>query len=269
MGNTSGQVYGGGFRLGYVFGLNLNGRIAGNSASTPYQGLPLLGAKTFALTEPKMRTLNHMGSDRVQAADFLPPTSVAEATITVSAQDQAMQAIVTATKQFAIGEMSTLGHLTSQQGYEPVVAILVCQQAEDAVSRLRYWHSYVIARAKLIPHSPQFLDKEADGNYDAVLIPSSVNIFGAAFTVINNGFTDAQYDDWDSQGLPGIAAWIGDGTTVDFTFPTTQSPALSTAKIAVYKNGTLLSSGITPTLTKVTFTTAPLVTDDITIKWEY
>ncbi len=269
MADALGQLYGGGFRLGYIFALNANGRIAGNSPTTPYQGVPLTGAKTFALTEPKMRVLNHMDGDRVRAADFLPPTAVAEATITVSAVDQLLQQLITGNKQVFKGEAATIGRLTSQQGYEPIVAILVCQQAEDYISRLRVWHSYVIARSKLIPHSPQFLDREADGNYDAVLIPSSFDIMGVQFTLPINGFTDAQYDDWDTIGLPAIAAWQGDGTTTVFPFPAAQSPALATAKIQVVKNGVIVAAGLTLSVTSVTFGTPPALNDDITIKWEY
>jgi hypothetical protein len=269
MSNQSGQLYGGGFREGYVFALNSSGRIAGNSASIAYEGIPLIGAKNFNLTEQKMRVLNHMGSDRVQAADFLPPTQVSEAGLAVSANDQQLQALLTNTKQTFLGEMAVTGRLSSQQGYEPNVALVVTQQAEDADKRVRVWHHYSIARARMIPHGAAFADRETDGSYDVVLIPSRYGILGTQFTVADDGYTDAQYQDFNSEGLLGICAYLGDGSVTTFAFPTSRAPAKSINKVVVTVDGVVQSSGITVTTAHVVFATAPALNADIGLKWEY
>ena len=269
MANQSGQLYAGGFRLGYVYKLNANNRIAGTSASVPYMGVSLTGVKSFALTEPKQRVLNHLGADRVVAADFLPPTSVAEAALGASADDQQMDALITNTTQTFIGEAAVLGHLTSNQGYEPIVGCLVCQQAEDATTRQRVWHSYVVAKAKIIPHSAQYADKEMDRTFDLVFIPTNQNLMGIAYTIAANNYTDDQYDDWTTQGLPALAAWVGDGYTTTFTFPVGFTPAVSVAKIVVCVNGVATVAGITLSATNVVFSPAPAALADITIKWEF
>ena len=268
MANSSGQLYGGGFRVGYVYKLNANNRIAGNSSSIPYMGVALSGVKSFALTEPKQRVLNHINADRVGAADFLPPLSIAEAALGASADDQQMDALITATTQTFIGEAAVLGHLTSNQGYEPIVAFLVCQQAEEYTTRARVWHSYVGNKCKIIPHSAQYGDKEMDRTFDLVFIPTNQNIMGTAYTIVANGYTDAQYDDWMTQGLPAIAAWQGDGYTTTFTFPTGFTPAVSASKVVVCINGVVTSAGVSATVTGVTITPAPAALADITIKWE-
>jgi len=270
MSNASGQLYAGGFRLGYVFAMNnTTGRIAGNSASIPYQGVALTGVKTFALTEPKQRVLNHIGADRVVAADFLPPETVAEAALGASADDQLMDALITAVTQTFLGEAAVLPHLTSQQGYEPIVGFLVCQQAEDAVTRQRVWHSYVGAQAKIIPHSAAYADKETDRTFDLVFIPTAHTIMGVAYTQLLNGMLDAQYEDWNSQGLPGLMAFVGDGYTTLFPFPAGKTPAISTSKVVVTVNGVVTAIGVTATVTGVTISPAPAALADIDIKWEY
>lgn len=271
MANTSGQTYGSGFRFGQIFELNSNGRIKGNSATVPYLGAAIIGGKTLNLTEQKMRVLNHINADRVGAADFLPPTSISEANMTVSAIDQQMQKILTGNKQVFVGEMATQGRLTSNQGYEPVVALLATQQALDPTTRLRTWHSYAAARAKVIPHNSAFMEKEADANYDVIFIPSSYNLLGTQFTTVANGFTDAQYDDWDSEYVPMVAAWLGNNAATAFAFPVAY-PAVTTSKISVTLNGVLQVEGVyddyIATTSGITFNTAPATNDDIAVKWE-
>jgi len=264
--------YGSGFRYAVAFALNANNRIAGASASTPYSGLAVNGGKTFTLTIPKQRRINHIDADRVAAADFLPPTEAASAVINASADDLLLSALLTNNKEVTIGEAVTIADLSSNQGFEPFISLLLWQQAIDKVTAQRSWRSFMIPRAKAIPIPGGYADREVDGQYDVLITPSLTNIFGCSLTSLTDGATDAQMFRAMTIGKPAIAAWQGDGYTKAFTFPTSnpnQSPARNANCIAVYKNGTLQSAGIAYTTTGFSFTVAPLLGDDIDAFWEY
>lgn len=271
MAATSGIQYGSGFRYGVAFALNANGRIAGNSPTVAYMGIPFTGAKAWNLTIPKQRRLHHINNDRVGAADFLPPTEAASATLGVSADNQVIDAILMANKQTTTitGEASAMADLTSNQGYEPIIALWLYQQSLDYSSRLRRWRSFAVPRAKAITMPSGYADREVDGTYDVLMTPSNFDIFGRLMTVTDYGATDAQLFRYMTEGIPAIAAWLADGTATVFTFPAGFTPAKATTKIAVFVNGTLTTVGFTLSTTAVTFTVAPTTGSDITIFWEY
>lgn len=272
MPQQSGIQYGSGFRYGSAFALNANGRIAGNSATVPYTGIAFYGTKAWNLTIPPQRRIDHINADRVAAADFLPPVNAASGKIAVSADNQVIDAILMANKQRTFGEASMISDLTSNQGYEPLVGLMLYQQSLDFSSRLRGWRTFLIPRAKAITMPAGYADREVDGAYDVLMTPCATNIFGETLTSAVDGATDAQFQRLMSEGRPAIAAWVGDGATTIFTFPTTpvnMSPALTTNKIQVYVNGVLTSAGFTKTTLAVTFTVAPVTGTDIDIYWEY
>jgi hypothetical protein len=270
MTSASGLQYGAGFRCGIAFEIDqTTGRLKGTSPSIPYMGVRFVGAKSWNLNIPKQRRIFHTDADRVGAADFLPPTETAGATIAVSADNMDLDAILTGNKKTALGEAVSMAVLSSNQGYEPLIALHLWQQSLDTSSRLRTWRSWLVPRAKAVPMDSGFADKEVDGQYDVMMTPSSTNIFGVNLSTSFDGATDSQLFKTMTQGRPAIAAWLADGYTTEFTFPVGYTPAISAAKVAVYVNGVLKSSGITVTTTKVTFDVAPLANDDVDIFWEY
>jgi hypothetical protein len=270
MATASGKQYGSGFRCGVAYEIDqTTGRLKGTSPSVPYMGVRFVGAKSWNLNIPKQRKIFHIDADRVGAADFLPPTETASASIAVSADNMALDEILTGNKQVVVGEAETLAVLTSNQGYEPLIALHLWQQSLDTASRLRAWRSWLIPRAKAIPMDSGFADKEVDGQYDVMMTPSNTTIFGVNLSTAIDGATDSQLFKAMTAGRPAIGAWLADGYTLDFTFPAGYTPAISTAKVAVYVNGVLKSSGITVVTTKVTFAVAPLANDDVDIFWEY
>ena len=195
--------------------------------------------------------------------------TAATATLSVSAANQVLDAILTGNKQVQIGEANTLAYLSSNQGYEPLVGLLLWQQSLDSASRLRNWRSFMIPRAKAIPHNSGMADKEVDGMYDVLIIPSNEDMFGLAFSIATDGCTDAQLIEAMSAGRPAIAAWVGDGYTTDFTFPAGYTPTVDVQSVACYVNGVLQSGGITVSTTKIHFTAAPAALADITAWWEF
>ena len=266
---ATGIQYGSGFRFGAAFALNAAGRIAGNSSSIPYMGSTFVGGKVWNLTVPKPRELYHVNADRVGAVDFLPPLTAATGVLNVSAANQVLDAILTGNKQVQIGQSETLAYLSSNQGYEPIIALHLWQQSLDSVNRLRAWRSFMIPRAKAIPINSGMADKEVDGQYDIMINPSSTDIFGLALSVATDGCTDAQLFEAMSLGRPAIAAWVGDGYTTDFTFPAGYTPTIDVQSVACYVNGVLQSAGITVSVTKIHFTSAPAALADITVFWEF
>lgn len=267
---ASGIQYGSGFRHGTVFEIDqTTGRLKGTSPTVPYLGITWVGAKAWNLNIPKQRRINHIDADRVAAADFLPPTEAAGGTINVSADNMQLDEILTGNKQVAMGDADTIADLTSNQGFEPLVSLMLWQQALDSVTRLRTWRSFLIPRAKAIPMLSGFADKEVDGTYDILMTPSSQNIFGAAMTKDIYGATDAQLFRAMTRGRPKLAAWLGDGYVDTFVLPTDFSPTITTDSVVVYVNGTLITSGITVTTTQVVFDTPPAANADINIFWQY
>jgi hypothetical protein len=266
---ATGIQYGSGFRYGAAFALNTAGRIAGNSSSVPYMGSTFVGGKVWNLTVPKPRELYHVNADRVGAVDYLPPLTAATGVLNVSAANQVLDAILTGNKQVQIGQSETLAYLSSNQGYEPIIALHLWQQSLDSVSRLRSWRSFMIPRAKAVPINSGMADKEVDGQYDIMCNPSSVDMFGLALSVATDGCTDAQLFEVHSTGRPAIAAWVGDGYTTDFTFPAGYTPTIDVLSVACYVQGALQVAGITVSTTKIHFTSAPAALADITVFWEF
>lgn len=272
MANTSGQGYAAGFRGGSIFALDQEtGFIAANSPSVPYTGVNLLGGKQFNLTIPRQRKIFHINADRVAAADFLPPTEAASATFAISANDNMpLEAILTNNTQEYVGEASSINVLTSQQGYEPLVALLLYQEELNAEKRTRTWRTFLVPRAKVIPMDAGMADKEQDNSYDVMFTPSSQNIFGRTLSMSVDNAVDAQYTRVMTKGLPALAAWVGDTYTVDFTLPTDQSPALSTAQLTVYVNGVEMTGGaISKTTTGFSLTVPPTASEVVIAFWEY
>ena len=271
MSNASGIQYPVGFRFGVLFAIDqITGRIKATSAVTPYQGLDFAGKKAWALTIPPQRRIDHINADRVGASDFLPPVTGASGKINVSADDMPLDAVATGNKVITIGEGQLIDMLSSNQGYENYVALFLYQQAEDYLTRLRTWRSFLIPRAKVIPLSGGFADREVDLVYDVLITPASTNIFGVALTTLADGAIDAQLERVMTQGVPASAAWIGDGYTATFTLPSDKKPARDTSALTVYKNGVKVVSNLTKTVNDFTFTSAiPTASDDIDAFWEY
>jgi hypothetical protein len=266
-------LYPSGDRYGVVFELDqTTGLIKATSASTPYTGMRFVGKKAFALQIPKFRKIYHIDADRVGVADFLPPTEGASATINASADDFNLDALISGNTAVTIGEAKQIASLSSNQGYEPVVGLFLFQQAIDHINRLRAWRSFLVPRAKVVQQSSGMGDREIDTQYDCVLIPSTTTILGVSLATNIDGATDAQLFRLASRGRPAIAAWKGDGYVTDFNLEQpagTAAHALSTDKIAVYKNGVVVTVGITKAVDKVSFNVAPTSSDTICIFWEY
>lgn len=266
MANASSNQYRVGFRFGAVFELNANGRPNATS-TTFYEGLEFKGPKAFNFSTPEVRQISHYGWDRVAAVDFLPSTDPVSGEILVSQQYFDLDALLLNLVKYNIGETTMLAGATDQQGNEPDVGLLLYAQALDASTKLRNWNFIIIPKARFNVLPGGWDENSAEHRYPFVASPSANHLWGATMAVATEGATEAAYHRGHSIYKPKLVAALGDGSTVAFTFPAT-AQAADTNKVAVYVNGTVVSTGITVATTGVTFDTAPALNADIDVLYE-
>lgn len=270
---TTGKQFSVGLRYLTAFALNANGRPAATSASSPYAGIQAAGAKTFNLTPPDPRQIAHSGDDRLLARDVLPPLEGATAEVMVAKNDYTLFSLLTGTLVQTIGEATALLWSTDQQGFEPVVGLMAYQQSLDASvggvdGGARRWRTIWIPKGKAIPKPSGMSEAAAEFPFSVTPYIVTAHLWGQAFSLVNNGATEAQFAEMMMTGKPWLDSWLGDNTTTVFTLSKT---ALTTAKISVFVDGTLkvISSDYTATTTAVTFLAAPALNADVNILYEW
>ena len=267
MSATSGKQLSVGLRYAVAFALNSNGTPAASSTSV-YEGVQFEGAKAYELTFPESRRITHVGDDRVQAVDYLPPTESVAGKLQTAKNNFTLDALLTGVDVATIGEAKIVARATDQQGFEPQFGLLLYQQSLDAASRLRRWRFHILPIAKAIPQSSGMGDQAAVFDYQIAPTPTNYHLWGTALALNTEGATEAVVIEGMSEGKPNIVAWLGNGTEDEFLFPTSK-PAIDVAKVAVWKNGTLVSSGLTVATTGITFTVAPSNNDRIVAFYEW
>jgi len=100
--------------------------------------------------------------------------------------------------------------------------------------------------------------------YDIASMRTGYHLWATAYSIATESFLAAQWNEGWSNYPYRLASYVADGTATDFLFPTT-GPAVQTTGIMVYKNKTLVTSGITKAVDKVTFSVAPTLNDKIDI----
>jgi hypothetical protein len=275
MAAPSGKFYPVGLQRVRVYQLNSNGIPTGGVASVGgYEGLIFEGSRAFELTIPDVRRIVHVGDNAIKATDMLPRIEAATGTLTVGGQYGDIIALLSGTKSATVGEAKVLGYSTSQQGLDPVVGLLMYQQAKEASTGTRVWRAYHIMSTQAIVAPTSMAQEAQDVKFS--LLPSAVthHLWGATFTANVEGYTSAEIVETVTYNLPHVVAWQGDGSNTEFLFPT-DKPAVSTAKIhAVYtttSTGTITNVTSTATLAvdKITITGAPAATVCITCFYEY
>lgn len=256
-----------GFRSATIYALDVNGYPAAAAGGLAYEGLSAAGAKTLEVNDPAYRVISHTGDDRVMQIDQLPATEGASATLHLGRLDDALEAAVSGLKSFVVGEMNMLGAgVTDISGFEPTIGILAYQQSLDEAGNRR-WNTVIFPRATVAKHQSGMSDAPVDLTYSVVPALCSKHLWGTAFATATEGATQLQIVRAVSQYKPKLVAFLGDASQLIFLFPAT-AQAVATGKIAVWKNGVLITSGITKATTGVTFAVAPAALDNITILYE-
>ena len=267
MAQTSGKMLSEGARLAKVYMLNSSGT-PNASATTYYNGLKVETIKGFALNSKEPRVFTHVGQDRPLGIDYLPATEAMDGEISVGGDEFAVATAVMGTGVVEVGEAVGMHVQTSQSGYEPTVGLLVYQKAIDLDSGLDRWRVFISAAAKMYFMPNGMNDNTTEHRYKVAPRISKYNLWGTALTLADDFCETSQGIFLMTEGKPELLAFKADGTEDEFLFPTDE-PAISTSKISVWKNGVLLSAGITLSTTKVTFTSAPTAGDRIVVFYEW
>lgn len=267
MSQTSGKLLAEGARLAKIYMLNSDGT-PNATATTYYNGLPVETIKGFALNAKEPRVFTHVGQDRPLGIDYLPATEAMDGEITVGGDEFAVAAAVSGTGVAEVGEAVGMHLQTSKSGYEPTVGLMVYQKAIDLDSGLDRWRVFISASAKMYFLPSGMTDNVLEQKYKVAPRISKYNLWGTQLTLADDYCESSQGIVLMTEGKPELLAFKADGTEDEFLFPTSE-PAISTAKIAVWKNGVLQSSGMTLATTKVTFTVAPTSGDRIVVFYEW
>lgn len=268
---VSGKMLGVGTRYVSFYALNAAGRPAGNSPTVSYTGIQAEGGKALTLTVPEPRKISHSGDDRLQAVDILPPLEASSGELKIAKSMLALQALLAGTLVYTMDESEQMVHATDQQGFEPLVGMMLYQQALDAagvagIQGSRRWRSLLLPKCKAILAPKGSDDNASEITYRLTPFIVSAYLWGAAFTLVNEGATQGQIVERMTEGQPFIDSWLADGIATTFTFTKT---ALSAAKVSVYDNGVKVVAGTTITTAHCVFNVAPTVNHDINIVYEF
>lgn len=252
-----------GLRYASVFELDANGYPKA-TGTTAYEGVQFKGSTAFELNIPDARKLTGLGEDGITQVVYLPPQEGADGRLNVEAADPTLAALLDGTKVLTVGEASAVGIATNKQGFEPRVGLLLYQAAKGLDTGKTYWHSFILPSAQVVRKSPGMSADKAVTQYQVAPNRVRKHLWGVQFSNAAEGFLEAQILEFWSNYPLRIASFLGDGSTTAFNFPT-DYPAVSTDGIKVWKNGVEVTSGITKTVTGVTFTTAPANGDVIVV----
>jgi len=252
-----------GLRYASVFELNTSGTPKA-VGTTAYEGLQFQGSTAFELNVPDARKLTGLGEDGITQVVFLPPTDGADGKLNVEAADPALAALLDGTKVASVGEMSIVGIGTDRQGFEPQVGLMLYQASRGLLTGAVYWHHFFVPSAQVVRKSGGMNADKAVTVYQIAPNRVSKHLWGVGFLNAVEGYLSGQVIEAWSNYPMRVAAFVADGTAVDFSFPV-NTPAVQTTGIKVFENDVEVTTGITKTTTKVTYTTAPTATHRIVI----
>jgi hypothetical protein len=259
-----------GFKIGFrnlqFFALNAFQTPLGASPTVPYEGLTHTAARAMTLNVPQPRAIDHQGDDRVEALDFLPPSTSMTAEIHVGLSDMDIIALLSGVKVDTIGTSKWIPLSTDRQGLEPFVGILAYSQSLDYPLGTRTWSWYFFPYAKAIYAPASLAETPQDVIFRVAPQYTSLTPWGAALVAATNGALTQQGIQGTSMGRPHLACFLADGTATTFSFDASH-PAYSTASIKVFVNETV-DAGAGKTVAGVTPTTKPSANDRVEVWYE-
>lgn len=269
----SGIRQGVGFRHIQILALDTSGYPAASS-TTVYEGVQISGAKSLTINDPEPRQIVHTGDDRVLQLDVLPPTEPISGELNAGKANDTVDAILSPVKSATVGEAKIFAVGHDQRGNENQVAILAYRQSleadpSDANYGKRLWEFRLLPRAYVIQREGN-LDENPEARTYAVRPQlATKHVWGASLSTATEGVSMAQAFRGISEYKPKIVAFKGNNTATQFSLPAS-SPAISTAKMAVWSNGVSQTSGaVTLGTATVTFTTAPTTGAMVVVFYEH
>ena len=216
--------------------------------AAPYEGLHYESARAMTINYPQPRKIEHQGDDRVEALDFLPPSTAMDAEIHVGMSNLDITSILSGIKVAAIGTAKFISLATDQQGLEPFVGILAYSQAEAWTAGTRTWHWYYFPYARAI-HAPSSLAETPQDIIFRVAPQFTAKLpWGEALSDAVNGALTHQGIQGISVGRPHLACWLGNSSATDFYFNAAHLPYdISAVKVfydEVYDAGAVVDTSL-------------------------
>jgi hypothetical protein len=265
---TSGKMLSQGARHARIFALNTTYGTPLATDTNYYNGVEVETIKGFDLNAVEPRKFTHVGQDRPLGIDYLPANEAMDGVISVGGDEFDVTALVSGVSTTTIGEAKGIHIGTNHLGDEPSVGLMLYQKATDLDLGLTRWRVFISPTAKMFFLPSGMNENATEHKYKVAPGISKQNIWGAPLTEEDDGCLSAQGLFLMTEGKPELVSFLADGVEDEYVFPTAR-PALSVNKIVVWKNGTLVTSGITKTTTKVTFTAAPAANDRIVVFYEW
>jgi hypothetical protein len=245
------------------------------SGSVPYYGVTVSGAKVLTINDPAPRVIPHIGDDGVFSLQVLPALEPVTGELRVDKTNDIVDALVGNVKKVTVGESNVMGQATNQRGFENQVGALAYSAAQDTDPNstsfgTNLWDWRVMPKVILFTRDTGYQQEANERMYTLSPMYVTAHLWGVQFTASVEGFTRGQLIRGISQYKPCVVGYKGDASAKAFCFDSAK-PAASTAKVTVWQNGALVTSGsatYSPTLYGVVFTTAPAATDVITVLYE-
>src|SRR5258706_4851660 len=229
------------------------------ASSTAYRGLEIYGIRAFALPPVAVRIIPHFDGDKVALTQVFPPNTAPTGTITVDGSDTALVAVVSSTTKSTVGLYELVPYLSSSQGSEPNIGLLVYQAARKTTGATG-WHVMFVPSTTAIPQNGQFGDNNYETTYQLSPSASPNHLFAKAFATGDEGVSTAGLVDGFGLYKPRITAWKADGATLVFTFATGLNAVNTTYDVYKFTASSSLvakvTTGVTKATTGITFDTA-------------
>jgi hypothetical protein len=270
MTTATNKNYSVGLEEAWAFQLGSDGYpVPGATPSIPYEGLEFVGAKTFDYTEPDAQKKVHTGNDRVLMVDYLPPTDSPSGVLTAAANNGELNAMLEGVKEVTLGEAKFVPMFTNVQGSEPDIAVVLVQKAKDAATASRRYRFQIFPKCRVKVMRGGMSENVTESKYSVAPSPTTKHLWGTALVAGTEGGTEAAGIEGETTGRLKVVAWKVSSPETDFWYPTGK-PATSTSKIlGTWVNGVLQTNGLTKTVTKLTFSTAPAANAIVVSAYEF
>ena len=215
------------------------------SGSVGYYGIKASGAKVLTINDPVPRVIPHVGDDGVICLQVLPALEPANGELRLDKTNDIVDAIAANVKKFTVAEANILGSVTSQRGFENQIAALAYSFGQDtdpdsSQFGSTVWDFRMFPKATVFQRDTGYSQEINERMYSFTPAYVIRHMWGKLFTTAIEGFTRAQIIRGVSQYKPVLVSYLGDGATLAFPFDSAV-PAAAVGKVAVWKNGTLLT----------------------------
>lgn len=261
-----------GFRHVQVISLGADSHPAATD-TTYYAGTQVTGARSLTITDPEPQQIVHVGDDRPFALDVLPPTEPITGELTVSKLNDTIDELLSDDKAFVIGEANLFPLGSDSKGDENQVALLCYRQTVDtdptsADFGSRRWEFRLFPKCYVVTREGGLTPDPEQRTYTVRPQFVKAHLWGTSLAAATEGCEQAQGFRGVCEYKPRIVSFLGDTSTVTFTFETAY-PAQATGKIAVYVNGVLQTTGVTKATNQLVFSAAPDTDANIDVFYEH